>query len=177
MKRIRMFIITLLIIVSFSFMPPQVRATDITTETTTEETTEITTVYEETEEETAIDVEVIIDKAKTYIVGVALSLLSGGFLGTIAYIVLTNLKTKALEKLNEAVASNQISQSTADKATDMLNKGVEEIGNQIGLFEQNVLTKVNTLDNDVRLLVETINEKFVNNLKEALTEYFTEETE
>jgi hypothetical protein len=175
MKRIKVFIMALLLLVSFAFMPPTVQASDVTTtETTTEEiTTEA--VIDDSQEE--IDIDVVIERVKTYIIAVVLSLFSAGTLSFVANIFFKRLLSKADKALEDAVSSNQISQNIANLATKMLSDGVDKIDERIVKLEQGVLTKVNNLDTDMKTLIEKIDTLFISNLKTALTEYFTEEEE
>ena len=182
MKRIKVFTIALLVIVSFAFIPQTVKASEVTTEPeiTTEITTQETTEAETTEEVVADDslsIDDAFEKAKVYIVGVVLSLFSGGMLSLVASIILNQLRKKAIEKLEEAVNSNLMSQETANKAIETLDSGIDKINEKVVNLEQNVLVKVQNLDTHLVELINKLDTEFVQTLKVALTDYFTEESE
>ena len=187
MKKIKVFIIALLVIASFTVMPSMIKASEITTEpeitteiTTEAETTEITTEAITTEEvvvEDSLSIDDAFEKAKVYIVGVVLSLFSGGMLSLVASIILNQLRKKAIEKLEEAVNSNLMSQETANKAIATLDNGIDKINEKVVSLEQNVLVKVQNLDTHLVELINKIDTEFVQTLKVALTDYFTEESE
>ena len=174
MKRIKVFIMALLVIISFAFMPPKVYASEVTTEP------EITTEVETTEEvvvEDSLSVDEAFEKAKVYIVGVLLSLASGGMLSLVAGIILNELRKRALKKLEEAVNSNLMSQDTANKAIETIDKGIAQINEKVVNLENDVLVKVQSLDTHLVDLINKLDTEFVQTLKTALTEYFTEESE
>lgn len=171
MKKIKIFIVALLVITSFAFMPPKFNASEMTTEPmTTEEITE-------QESEATIDLEDSLEKIKTWIVGVSMSIISGGLLSTVAFIVLRDLKNKALANLNEAVAQHKMSQELADDATKVINDGVDLLESKFDKFEETVNKQISSMDNSVQDLVDGFNTNFLSKLNRALTEYFAEEEE
>ena len=187
MKKIKVFIIALLVIASFTVMPSMIKASEITTEpeitteiTTEAETTEITTEAITTEEvvvDDSLSIDDAFEKAKVYIVGVLLSLASGGMLSLVAGIILNELRKRALKKLEEAVNSNLMSQDTGNKAIETIDKGIVQINEKVVNLENDVLVKVQSLDTHLVDLINKLDTEFVQTLKTALTEYFTEESE
>jgi len=184
MKKLKVFIIALLVIIGFAFMPPTVQASEVTTEPITEEMTTVEEVVttdlittEEVVEESEFDIDETLDKAKTWIVGVSLSIISSGLLSTVAYIVLSNLKNKALEQVNEAVAQNKISQATANVATKAIDDGIDLMADKFDKFDKNINEQIIEMNQSVQDLVEGFNTNFLSKLNQALTEYFAEEEE
>ena len=178
MKKIKIFIITLLVVISFAFMPPTIKASEVTTEITTEDVTTIEATTEATvENDESIDLTDTLNKAKTWIMAGIIYLITSGILSAVGYKILRKLKDSAFEQIQLAKDSNHISQKTADKATDIVEKGVGLISTKLTSFETNVTKKIVDLDTDVKSLVTKFDTEFLNLLKEALTEYLTEPEE
>ncbi len=177
MKKIKVFIIALLIIVGFAFMPPTVQAAEVTTEpvTTEEVTTDLIT--EEEVIVTEFDLDAALEKAKTWIVAAMLSVLGNGTLAGIAYIILNKMKKSAYDQINAAVEQNKISQTTANAATKMIDDGVVAIQVKIDSFERTVSDKIETLDEHTKEMIDKLDAKFLTLFNEALQEYFSEDIE
>ena len=171
MKKIKVFIIALLVVISFAFMPPKVYASEVTTDPITTE--EVTTL--ETGE--TIDLVDTLEKAKTWVTAGILAIINSGFLGTIGYFIFSKMKNNALLKINEAVEQNKISQATADKATKIVNDGVLAITIKLNDFENSVQEKIDGMTGDVKVLIDKLDSKFLSLFNSALDEYLESDLE
>ncbi len=174
MKKIKIFIVVLLAILSFAFMTSKVYASELTTEPITTE--EVTTAAEE-DVIVADSVEETWLNAKDWIMAAVLSVLGLGTASTIGGIILNNLIKKSMTFINDAVAQNKISQATADAATKIINDGVAMLENKFDDFEDKVNEQIGSMDESVKSLVYGFNTNFLSKLNQALAEYFADEEE
>jgi hypothetical protein len=159
-------------------MPPIIKASEVTTEITTEDITTIETTTEGVvADDEPIDLTDTLNKAKTWIMAGIIYLITSGLLSTIGYKILRKLKDSAFEQIQLAKDSNQISQKAADKATEIVEKGVNLINSKFTSFETNVIKKVVDLDTNVKTLIDKFDSEFLDLFKEAITEYLTEPEE
>ncbi len=161
----------LLVAFFMAFMTIQIQATEITTEITTEE---ITTTEELVVNE-PVDLTETLDKAKTWIMAAIIYLLSNGLISGVAYILLKKVKDSAYEQIKLAKDSNKISQDTADKATQIIDNGVNRIELEIQTFETNVASKMDDLGTDMKSLIEKFDTEFMSVFRQALVDYLSDE--
>jgi len=122
-KILKVCVAMLVLMIGMVFAIPTVSA-----ETTTELTTEEVTTLEEAD--SSQEITDIKNKIQVFI----LAFLGSTTFSAIGGVIINQLKKKALAKLNEAVASNVISQDTANMATQAIEK-----------FEQEALVKITEL--------------------------------
>lgn len=147
MKKIKVFIIVLLVVVTFSFLPV-IHA-----------------------EEVAPTIDEQLEVAKSWIIGVAMTFISGGGLATIAYFVLNKLRNNAMDKLAEAVDSNLISQDTANKTVALIDEGIGKVQLKFDNFEKLTSDQLQHLDDDIVALMEKLDAKFLTLFNQAIMEY------
>ena len=172
MKKIKVFIIALLVVTSFAFMPPKVNASEVTTDPiTTEEVTTIETTGE------TIDLVVTLEKAKTWVTAGILAIINSGILGVVGYYILTKMKNRALAEVNNAVEQNKISQSTADKATKIINDGMVAVDIKLNNFEHNLQEKIEGMNGNIKDLMDKLDSKFLSLFNTAIQEYLESDLE
>ncbi len=177
MKKLK-WVMVLLVVFFMAFMPLQIKASEITTEpitteeTTVEQTTEFATEVVENE---PIDLVETLNKAKTWLMAGIVFLLSNGVLSIIGAVYLNKLKLTAFEQIDLAKSSNKISQDTADKATQIVESGVDRIEVEIQTFENNVASKMDDLGTDMKTLIEKFDTEFMSVFRQALVEYLSAE--
>lgn len=147
MKKIKVFIIVLLVVVTFSFLPV-IHA-----------------------EEVAPTIDEQLEVAKSWIIGVAMTFISGGGLATIAYFVLNKLRNNAMDKLAEAVDSNLISQDTANKTVALIDEGIGKVQLKFDNFEKLTSDQLQHLDDNIVELMEKLDAKFLTLFNQAIMEY------
>lgn len=147
MKKIKVFIIVLLVVVTFSFLPA-IHA-----------------------EEIAPTIDEQLEIAKSWIIGVAMTFISGGGLATISYFVLNKLRNNAMDKLAEAVDSNLISQDTANKTVALIDEGIGKVQLKFDNFEKLTSDQLQHLDDDIVALMEKLDAKFLTLFNQAIMEY------
>lgn len=172
MKKIKVFIIALLVVISFAFMPPKVNAAEVTTEAVTTE--EVTTI--ETTGET-IDLVDTLEKAKTWVTAGILAIINSGILGIVGYFILTKMKNRAFAEVNSAVSQNKISQETADKATKVINDGMVAMDIKLNNFEHNIQGKIENMNGDIKDLIDKLDSKFLSLFNTAIQEYLESDLE
>ena len=171
MKKIKIFIVALLVIIGFAFMPPKVQASEVTTDPiTTEEVTTIKTGE-------TVDLVDTLEKAKTWVTAGILAIINSGILGVVGYWILTKMKNRALAEVNSAVEQNKISQDTADKATKIINDGMVAVDIKLNNFENNIQNKIEDMNGDIKDLIEKLDSKFLSLFNTAIQEYLESDLE
>lgn len=168
MKLLKIAIFTMVMVIAGIGILPTVSATDLTTEPTTEITTELTT--EPNLEDTVVDAW---EEAKTYVVGSIISLISGGLLTTVAYIVISKGKKSITDFLNKEADDNKISRATADKLIVRTNNALDTVSDKVSNLENAVVIKLDSVAEDIKAVVEE-QRSFMTDLNQALQEYFEE---
>ncbi len=174
MKKIKVFIIALLVVISFGFVliPPNINASEVTT-TESITTEEVTT--EETNEN--INLSDTLEKAKTWVMAVILYLVSQGFTTTVTNFFLRKAEKRAFEAIDEAVNQNKISQSTADSVKQITYDGIVAIESKVNNFEHNVTEKIDDMNCNVKNLMEKLDSKFLSLFNSAIEEYLSNDLE
>lgn len=171
MKKIKIFIITLLVIISFAFMPPTIKASEVTTEITTEEAVTTGSTGE------TIDLVDTLEKAKTWIVGVILYIVSQGFTTTVTSYFLRKAEKKAFGAIDEAVAQNKISQATADATKKIVHDGIVAVEIKVNDMKHNVTEKIDDMNDNVKELMDKLDSKFLSLFNLAIQEYLENDSE
>lgn len=167
MKKLKVLIVAMVLFMGVAMYIPTVSA-----ETTTEPTTEITT-----EVATADVIEMDWTELKYKIQLGFIGFLSSATFAAVVGVILNQLKKRALEKVNEAVDSNQISQAMADKATQIVNDNYDKVIVKVEQLEtrnQELLDKLSESDDRVQLLLDKYEERD-NQLAELIDEFGDEE--
>lgn len=177
MKKIKLILATILLLFSLSFVS-NVYAAETTESVTTEETT-----VEVTEEEFELTLpeinEETINEAKTWVVGVLMSLLAVMTSSLVVGIIVNKMKIIAISKVDEALKRGTISQEKADAATIAISDAASKVESKLNEFSDNIESKIEAFGSKVEGLDEKIAKlnEFFSGLIDEVEAYIDDEEE
>ena len=155
MRKIKWFMIILILTVSMVFGISRVNAEDTTPLTTI--TTESTdTTDNVTTTEYSVDFNDAYEKLQLYIKAGVIYLLSSGVLASLLGFAFAKVKRELTNRVLEAKRNNEISAETADKATTAINATMTVVDNKISDFQNSVGGKIDNLDTNVKEMINKI---------------------
>jgi len=155
MRKIKWFMIILILTVSMVFGISRVNAEDTTPlTTTTTESTDTTDNVATTEY--SVDFSDTYEKLQLYIKAGVIYLLSSGVLASLLVFAFAKVKRELTNRVLEAKRNNEISAETADKATTAINATMTAIDNKMADFQSSVGGKIDNLDTNVKDMINKI---------------------
>ena len=146
MKKLKVLLLMMVLALGVAFYVPTVNAQEPTTEDT----------------ELILDEDTTLNDIGDWITALSLGFLSSATFSAVGGVILNALKKKALNEVNKAVDNNNISQATANKATQIIESSVIELQNKLNLMTEkfNELAEKTSQTNDkMELIIEKYEER------------------